>query len=157
MVARMKIWLALVAACGLAISVMAAQPAPKGGAGKTAPGKAAGKEEEKPKIDGQEVARAGGGYLGVQIANGSFKINFYDGEKKPVAPNVARALLRWDPKNKLGQERLVLNPSGPNSLVGNKPVKPPYTFKLFIVLIKDAAGESAENPAGESYVIDFRG
>jgi hypothetical protein len=153
----MKTWLALLAVCGLAISVAAAQPGPKGGGGKGAPGKAAAKEEEKPKIDGQEVARAGGGYLGVQIANGSFKINFYDADKKPVAPNVARALLRWDPKNKIGQERLVLNPGGPNSLVGTKPVKPPYTFKLFIVLIKDAAGESGDNPAGESYVIDFRG
>lgn len=152
----MKTLLTVLAVFGLALS-LAAQPAPKAGAGKAAPGKAAGKAEEKPKIDGQEVARAGGGFLGVQIANGTFKINFYDAEKKPTPPNVARAVLRWDAKYKVGQERLVLNPGGENSLSNPKSIRPPYTFKLFIVLIKDAAAESSENPAGESYVIDFRG
>ena len=152
----MKTLLALLAVCGLVLS-LSAQPAPKAGAGKAAPGKAAGKAEEKPKIEGQEVARAGGGFLGVQIANGTFKMNFYDAEKKPTPPNVARAVLRWDAKYKVGQERLVLNPGGENSLSNPKSIRPPYAFKLFIVLVKDAAAESAETPAGESYVIDFRG
>ena len=152
----MKTLLAFLAICGAALT-LAAQPAPKAGAGKAAPGKAAAKEEAAPKVEGQEVPRAGGGFLGVQIANGTFKINFYDAEKKPVPPDVARAVLRGDAKYKVGQERIVLNPSGANSLSNSKSIRPPYTFKLFMVLIKDAAGESAESPVGESYVIDFRG
>lgn len=156
MLPPMKTLLALFAVLGLGFS-LAAQPAPKAGAGKAPAGKAGKKDEPAPKIEGQEVTRPGGGFLGVQIANGAFKINFYDAEKKPTPPDVARAALRWDAKYKVGQERVVLNPGGENSLSNPRTIRPPYTFKLFIVLIKDAAADSAENPVGESYVLDFRG
>jgi hypothetical protein len=160
----MKIIVALLAVLGFGLSLVA-QPypsdkgstAPKATPGvKASPGGKAAKKEEPPKIDGMEVARPGKGFLGVQIANGGFKINFYDAEKKPVPPDVARALLRWDPKNKVGQERLVLNPGAPFALSNPKVIRPPYTFKLFITLLKEGAADGAESPVGESYVIDFR-
>ena len=159
----MKTTLALLAVLGLMLSA-AAQSAPSGKAApdsKAAPGKAdsdgkAGKKDEAPKIEGMEIARGNRGYLGLQIVNGAFKMSFYDAKKKPTAPDVARALLRWDAKYKVGQERLVLNPGEPTALSNPKVIRPPYTFKLFITLIKDAANEGAESPAGETYVIDFR-
>jgi len=150
----MKIATLLLASIGLSLS-LAAQPAPpaKGGAA----GQKAKKEaKEEAKIEGIEVARPGGGFLGVQIVGGAFKMNFYDAEKKPTPPDVARAVLRWDPKYKVGQERIVLNPGGSNVLTAPRAIRPPYNFKLFIVLLKDPAAEGAEAPAGESYVIDFR-
>lgn len=116
------------------------------------------KEDEIGKIDGMEIARGGNRYLGIQIVGGKFKLSFYDAKKKPVSPDVARAALRWDPRYKLGMERVVLTPGGgPNSLTAEKFVRPPYNFKLTIVLLGEAAGnpESVE-PAGETYVIDFR-
>ena len=95
------------------------------------------------------------GFLGVEIVGAQFKITFYDKEKKPVKPDVARAALRWDPKYKVGQDRLVLNPDPDGtSLSSPRSVRPPYHFKLFITLINDP-GES-ENPVGETHVIDFR-
>jgi hypothetical protein len=155
---------ALLTVLGLALSV-AAQPYPSGkestdskaapGTKSSPTGKAA-KKEEPPKIEGVEVSRGDRGFLGVQIANGGFKINFYDAKKKPVTPDVARALLRWDPKNKVGQERMILNPGEPFALSNPKVVRPPYTFKLFITLLKDGASDGAESPVGENYVIDFR-
>lgn len=153
----MKFLLGLLTSIFVAVALVA-QPAPpaKSGAGKGAPAKGAKKEEPAPKIEGMEIARPGGGFLGVQIFNGAFKMNFYDSEKKPTPPDVARAVMRWDAKYKVGQERIVLNPGEANALSNPRTIRPPYIFKLFIVLIKDAAAEGAESPAGESYVVDFR-
>jgi hypothetical protein len=113
------------------------------------------KKEEEPKINGVVVPRGERGFLGVEIVGAQFKITFYDTKKKPTQPDVARAVLRWDPKYKVGQDRLVLNPDADGkSLSSPRSVRPPYNFKLFITLIK----EPAENvdPSGETHVIDFR-
>ena len=149
----------------------AAMPAPKKEAKATAAPKAAPKdakqdakkdakkkEDEIGKIDGIEIARSGNRYLGIQIVGGNFKLNFYDEKKKPVAPDVARAVLRWDPKYKLGMERVVLTPGGgANSLTSEKFIRPPYNFKLTIVLLGEAADSSdGAEPGGETHVIDFR-
>jgi hypothetical protein len=127
-------------------SVSAAQP-------KTAPGGAAKKKEE-PKIEGQEIARGEAGFLGVEVVEGKFKLNFYDKEKKPMKPDVARAALRWDPKYKVGMERLTLSSAGESWLTSERVIRPPYNFKLFIVLVKDTS--AGEDPVGETYTIDLR-
>jgi hypothetical protein len=90
--------------------------------------------------------------------DGNFRLSFYNDKKKPVAPDVGRAVLRWDPKYKLGMERAVLTPGGgPNLLTSPKFVRPPYNFKLTIVLLgADADGEGEGEPVGETHVIDFR-
>jgi hypothetical protein len=113
------------------------------------------KKEAPPTIDGVEVSRGALGFLGVQIVEGSFKIAFYDAKKKPIKADVTRALLRWNPKYKIGSERVVLNLSGDGkSLTSARDIRPPYLFKLFITLLKD--GADGEDAAGETYVIDFR-
>jgi hypothetical protein len=163
--AAMKTLLAVLVALGFALTAMA-QPYPSGKAspkagaaakdakGKDAKGK--GKQEEEPKIAGMEIARGDKGFIGLEVAEGAFKMTFYDKEKKPTPPDVARAALRWDAKYKVGQERLVLNPGGgPNSLNNPRVIRPPYNFKLFITLIK-AGGADGDNATGESYVVDFR-
>lgn len=112
---------------------------------------------EPAKIEGMEVARKGGGYLGVAIVGGTFKITFYDAKKKAVAADVARAALRWDPKYKVGSERVVLNRTEDGkALVSPRSIRPPYLFKLYITLIKDAGEGDAAEAAGETLVIDFR-
>lgn len=145
----MKLILGLLTSIFVAAALVA-QPAPraKSGSGKAAPAKGAKAEEPAPKIEGMEIPRPGGGFLGVQILNGAFKLNFYDAEKKPAPPDVARAVMRWDAKYKVGQERIVLNPGETNALSNPRTIRPPYIVKLFIVLLKDAAAESAEAPGG---------
>ena len=114
------------------------------------------KEEPPPKIEGMEIARGGDkGFLGVQIVNATFKINFYDAKKKPMAPDVARAALRWDPKYKIGEERVILNPAE-KALTSPRNIRPPYNFKLFITFFKEPA-EGADAVVSENYTIDFRG
>ena len=144
----MKTLLALLCSLVVAIAVHAQPP------GKTGAKKAEDKKEE-PKIEGVVVPRGERGFLGVQIVNGGFKISFYDSKKKPVSADFARAMLRWDPKYKVGKERLVLSRDGDGkSLSSPKPVRPPYNFKLFITLLNEAT--ETEEPAGETYVIDFK-
>ena len=114
------------------------------------------KAPEAAKIEGVEVARAGGGFLGVAIVGGTFKITFYDAKKKPINADVARAALRWDPKYKVGVERVVLNRTEDGkALASPRNIRPPYLFKLFVTLLKSAEGEG-EDAVGETYVVDFR-
>lgn len=146
----MKLLLPLVCSL-LVVTSSQSLAADKAPAKKAEPAKAV----EEPQIKGVVVPRAAGGYLAVEIVNSTFKLSFYDAKKQPVPPDVARALLRWDPKTKVGQERVVLNPSGDGLSLGTgKPVRPPYAFKLFITLIKEA--KESEEPVGETYTIDFR-
>jgi len=149
--------------CTLAFAVPSqAQTAPAstkakattGAAGKAPPAPPAKKAPE-PKIEGMEISRGELGYLGVQMVGATFKINFYDKKKAPVAPDVVRALLRWDPKYKQGQERLVLNVGEDGkSLTAGRAVRPPYNFKLIITLMKKS--ETGEDKAIETHVIDFK-
>jgi hypothetical protein len=123
---------------------------------KKADAKAKKKEEPPAKIAGLEISRGAKGFLGLELVEGTFKLSFYDVKKKLVVPDVARAALRWDVKYKVGPERSVLNPSGDGkSLSSPKTVRPPYAFKLFITLLKEAA--EGEDAAGESFTVDFRG
>jgi len=132
-------------------SVPAAKAAP---AAKAPAAKTVKKEEPPPKIEGITIPR-GKNFLGIQIVNGTFKLSFYDEKKKSIPADVSRAVLRWDPKYKVGKERLLLGPSEDGkSLSSPKNIRPPYNFKLYITLLKEAS--EAEDPAGETFVIDFQ-
>lgn len=111
------------------------------------------KADEIGKIEGMEIAR-GTGFLGIQIANGVFKLTAYNGKKKPVAADFTRVGLRWNPQNVKGPEHAMLLPSGGLGVFSSdKIVKPPHQFRLFITLI---AGEGDAAPV-ESLSVDFRG
>jgi hypothetical protein len=113
------------------------------------------KEEKMGKIEGVEIARSSKGWLGIQIVDATFRLAFYDEKKKPVAADMDRAALRWDPKYKVGEDRVVLTPSDDGkALVSARNIRPPYNFKLFITLLKDAKGN--QPAATENYTIDFR-
>ncbi len=112
--------------------------------------KAAKAEEAPPKIEGMEIARGAKGFLGLQVTGGNFKLSFYDGKKKPMAPDVVRATLRWSPKYQPGPEFYVLGPGDGKSLTVAKNVRPPYQFKLFVSMFV----EGVEEPT-ESFVVDF--
>lgn len=114
--------------------------------------KKSAKPEEEPKIPGITLARAKGGFLGILVENGKFKLSFYDEKKKPAKADVTRATARWPVQYKTGDERAVLNPDGDGTaLTSPKFVRPPYAFKLYLFLF----AEGSEN-AVENYVIDFR-
>jgi hypothetical protein len=108
--------------------------------------------EPEPQIAGITIARTKGGFLGILVENGNFKLSFYDAKKKPTQVDVARATARWPVKYKLGDERTVLNPAGDGmTLTSGTFVRPPLVFKLYLALFAEGSDDAVEN-----YVIDFR-
>jgi hypothetical protein len=124
------------------------------GATKSDP-KAKPKEEKMGKVEGIALTRPNGLSLGLTLVEGKFKLTFYDKMKKPTKVDVTRALARWPNVHGPGDNRTVLNPAGDGTyLLGLQFVRGPYSFKLFITLMK-GEGDSAE--AVENYTVDFRG
>ncbi len=111
------------------------------------------KEEAMGVIKGTEIKRADGTYLGLQVVGGNWVLSFYNAKKKPAGVDVTRATARWPNVRGPGDNRTVLNPSG-TSLVGSKPVIPPFTFNVYITLLK---GEGDDAKAVESFVVQYRG
>lgn len=132
----------------------ATAPSVKPGAKAVTPKDGEQKKPEPPKIDGMEISRGDAGYLGVKIADNHFKMSFYGKDRKPKPVDVSRAALRWPVQYQKSDERVVLLPDADGkSLSSEKVVRPPFTFKLYITLLKDTA--PGEDPAAENYVVDF--
>ena len=122
----------------VAVVIRAAQPAPNAA--------------EPARIPGVEITRPAKGYLGLQVAGGNFLLTFYDENRQPVPPAAARAVLRWTPSNRTGNEFHVLeSATDGKALTSPKTVRPPYQFRLVLLLF--AAG--AEVPF-ETHQVDFR-
>jgi hypothetical protein len=114
--------------------------------------KPAAAAEEEIKIPGTVLTRPGGGFLSLTLEGGNYRIAFYDAQKKPTSVDVARGSARWNSVNKTGDERAVLNPTEDGkALIGNRFVRPPYVFKLFLTLL------GPDDAVVESHVVDFRG
>lgn len=111
------------------------------------PAKAEG-EEAEPTIPGTVLARKNGGYLSLTIEGNVLKLAFFDAKKKQVDADVARASAWWNPKNKKGTDRFVLNPSGDGKTLVSPPIQPPYNFILHLTLLNEAdeAVESFNQP-----------
>ncbi len=123
---------------------------------KPAPKSAAKKDEPPPKIEGMEISRGERGYVGLSLQNNTFRMTFYGPDKKPVAPDVSSVALRWPVNYQKSDERTTLLPSSDGkALVSEKIVRPPFSFKLFITMLKDSATGAEVLP--ETYVVDFRG
>jgi hypothetical protein len=123
---------------------------------KSAPAKkAAPKKDEIPaKIEGVEIARSEHGFLGLKIVDNNFQLTFYDLHKKPIPVDVSSAVLRWPVKYQPNDERTTLTPSSDGkALTSEKVIRPPFVFKLYLMLLKDGG---ADAQAAENYIIDFQ-
>lgn len=122
----------------------------------TSAAKDAGPKQKAPgKIKGVPVKRDGGGFLGVEIVDGTFRISFYDEHKKPIVPDVSSIALRWPVQYQPNDEHASLFPDASGKyMTSEKIVRPPYSFKLYITLLKATSPD--EGPSAKTYVIDFR-
>ncbi len=109
------------------------------------------KSEEEPEIIGIQVARDDGTFLGFAVENLALVMRFYDEEKKPMAADVARATVWWDPVNKAGKVRTVMNPGADGvSLQSPAKLRPPYVYQVVVTVI------GADGEAGETYFVDLK-
>lgn len=94
--------------------------------------------EEPAKIDGIEIPRQNGGFVGLTVDGVRLVLKFYDADKKPVALDVARAAARWTPINRKGEVRTVLNPDETGKALVSPPVAlPPLVFTAYITLLDE--------------------
>jgi hypothetical protein len=138
--------LLMAASIGLVVP-LAAQTYPKPKTINPAPTPA----EEEIKIEGLEIPRKDGTFLGLTVDGVRMVLKFYDKDKKPVPVDVARAAARWNPVNKVGEERSILNPNEANTeLVSTPVVRPPLVFKVYLTLL------DGQGTAVESIIADLR-
>ncbi len=137
----------------IALPAMHAQGTKPSAPSKVAP--AGKKEEAAPKIEGTVINRPNGTFLGLTLADGKYKLAFYDKARKPMKVDVTRAVARWPNLHGPGDNRSILNPAGDGTyLQGAQFVRGPHAFKLFITLLQ---GEGNEAKGVETYTVDFRG
>ncbi|MDP1578642.1 MAG: hypothetical protein Q8M02_00080 [Candidatus Didemnitutus sp.] len=106
-----------------------------------------------PTIEGMEIKRGDGTYLGLTLLDGKFKLTFYDKEKEPMQANVIRVVARWPNVHGPGHNRTVLLPAGDGTFLhGAQFVRPPHAFKLYLILVAVEGSNETEN-----INVDFRG
>jgi hypothetical protein len=112
-------------------------------------------EEKEGTIAGTPIKRAQGGWLGVELKEGSFQLTFYNEKKNPIPADRTSAVFRWPVHYQPNDERTELLPTDNPAVLGSTyPVKPPYAFKLHITVL---GGSDNDKDSPESYVLDFTG
>lgn len=115
----------------------------------------AGAEPERPeaRIEGVLIPRGGKGFLALRLAGGGFELRFFSPERRPLVPEVPRAVVRFTPVGrKTGPESHLLELSADGkALQSARTVRPPHGFRVTVLLF--AAG--AEQPL-ETHTADFR-
>src|SRR5262245_53338709 len=140
----MKKFVALLVMLVTGSSLLAQTPAPAPTQNPTptpAPAKPGAKPAVKnsapePKIDGFVITGKTGTFLGHTVVENKFHLKFYDKKKKPMRPDVDRAMARWNSPQVTGNSRTILNLGGDNELVGATPVRGPITFNVYVTLLK---------------------
>lgn len=105
-------------------------------------------EEKIGKIEGIEIARKGGGFLGIKTEGVVLRVTFYDEKKKPVAADAVRIAARWKdskPRN------TVLLPVAPETLASPSVISRPFNYIIFLTLI------GAEEKVIETHSLNLNG
>ena len=102
--------------------------------------------------DGKNLARQKDGWLNVLIVGTQMTVRFFDGEKKPVPPDVIRASVRMrsSAKSKIGHS--ILNLQG-DALVSPSNIQPPHNFIVTLTLLRS---EDVSNEMNGSEVYNFK-
>jgi|HubBroStandDraft_1064217.scaffolds.fasta_scaffold263822_2 hypothetical protein len=111
-------------------------------------------DDKEGTIAGTAIKRDHGGWLGLELRDGNFRLTFYNDKKKPIAADRTSAVFRWPVHYQPNDERTELVGSDdPDVLASPYPVKPPYAFKLHIALL----GGDQKDGDVEAYTINFSG
>ena len=109
------------------------------------------------KIPGLAISRPNGGWLGLEMIGGTFKLTFYNAKKKPVTVDVASAIISWKPpiQKFTDKVRVFLTPGGDGkSLVSERNVPPPHKFTLTINFFVSGKEDAVESYSGVDFAAD---
>jgi len=98
-------------------------------------------EPQLPEV-GLNIARTQGGWINLVVENNRLVATFFNAERKPVPPDVARIAARIVyPARE--DRHVVLNPEG-DALVSPPKVRPPHVFRVFLRLLVEGENETPE-------------
>ena len=113
----------------------------------------AGGPDDMGTITGMAIGRPGGGFLGLELVDGCFRLSFYNARRKPVAADAAYAILTWPVHYQPNEERDELTSAGDGTFLSSpKLVRPPHAFRIRMGLFSPAGGDPIE-----SHIVDFSG
>ncbi|MCU0792040.1 MAG: hypothetical protein MUE42_04150 [Opitutaceae bacterium] len=88
--------------------------------------------EQATKIPGLEIARPGGGFLGVRTEGVTLRVTFYDKDKKKIPADAARITARW----RDGRPRFaVLLPSEPATMSSPGVFQRPFNYIVYLAVV----------------------
>ncbi len=139
---NMRIWVLILSLPLFAVAAPPKKgPAPSGSPD-ASPGATA---EAEPKLKGYVIKRPNGSFLTFRGEDASFKLGFYDKKKKPMDPDVGRALVRYEsPNYRVRHPVVVLSNATGNELASPQTVKPPYAYKVILSLFPPGAADGSE-------------
>jgi hypothetical protein len=126
-----------------------------------APASSAAPTAEEIQLQGVVIERPSG-FMTVTMEGPRVVLRFFDKDKKAIAPDVHHAIVKFKMTGRRPQNRTLLLGTDGMSLTHGRVLRPPYNFKAFVSLVKDAGGEevddedeNAEVAEGERYTVDF--
>jgi hypothetical protein len=119
---RMKRWIALGAALLLASLVAAG-------------------EKPAEKIAGTGVVRSTGGKMALTVEQNNFRLRFFDEELQPMAPDVDRAVIRYEGAMRSVEQFPLARMAGEPPFLGSpRVVRGPFVFKVTLMLFRGPVG-----------------
>lgn len=97
---------------------------------------AQGSAELESQLVGVKAEREDGTFMGLAVEGNSLVLRFYDKDEQAMSAPVKRATAWWNPRNKSGRERVVLNLAG-DGLVSPPKVRPPLVFFVILTLLDE--------------------
>lgn len=96
-------------------------------------------------LDGVVLPRASGSFLQLKMEGVHIVLRTYDADKKPVAVDVDRAVVRMQFASRSPEQYTLVPSSDGMSLTVGRPVRQPHVFRAYISLFKGESSEAVES------------
>ena len=115
---------------------------------------AAAAAEAEPELEGVVVERPDGTFMTVTMDGTRALLSFFDAKKKPIAPVVERAFVKFRLSGRRPENRTLLPDAEGMSLTHGRPLRPPFVFRAFITLVHEDGDAEVDDEDEEGDVAD---
>ena len=93
--------------------------------------------------------RKDSGFFRLDIEKNKLRAHFFDEDKQPVKPDLARVIGHFTPRHVSARQTVLFRAvEGEDFLEAPRFIPPPFHFNLIVVLVFDESGERTESYAG---------
>lgn len=106
---------------------------------------------DEKNLVGVLLTRANGTFVNIKVADGKFTMAFYDAAKKPMEPDVPKAVVRFR-KDLKNHRHLLVSTGDGKTLQAPTPVARPFIFNTAQVVLLSGAEEAS----AETFTVNFK-